>query len=181
MDKFELKSFYYQQHDAFGHHSRIQYYWMKVLFVCLGNICRSPLAQGILEEKTRERGLDWEVDSAGTGSWHVGDPPDNRSVETGVKYGVDIAAQRGRQFRAGDLDRFDMIFVMDHSNWKNIIRFAQSTDERSRVQMIMNMVEPGSNLDVPDPYWDDDGFEQVYHMLDEACERIIEKYAMVQL
>ncbi|MCB0625721.1 MAG: low molecular weight phosphotyrosine protein phosphatase [Saprospiraceae bacterium] len=150
---------------------------MKILMVCLGNICRSPLAEGILKEKIKENGLPWEVDSAGTGSWHVGEPPDPRSVAVARAHGIDILDQRARQFRPADFRQFDLIFAMDASNYQNILRMAPSGTDTSKVELIMNVVDPGRNRAVPDPYWDDNGFEGVFRMLDEACERIIQRHA----
>ncbi len=150
---------------------------MKILMVCLGNICRSPLAEGILHHKVKEAGLDWEVDSAGTGSWHVGNLPDPRSQQVAAKYGIDITGQRARQFVANDLEEFDLIFAMDSANYQNICRLSSSDAQKEKVEMIMNLVQPNFNQSVPDPYWDDNGFEQVYQMLDEACDRLIEKYS----
>ena len=149
---------------------------MKILMVCLGNICRSPLAEGIMRNKIDKHGLNWSVDSAGTGSWHVGEQPDHRSVEVARKYGIDITNQRARQFRATDLKDFDLIYAMDSSNFRNILDKANSREEKEKVNMIMNEVQPGYNQNVPDPYWNNDGFEQVFQMLDTACERIIESY-----
>ncbi|MCB0518327.1 MAG: low molecular weight phosphotyrosine protein phosphatase [Lewinellaceae bacterium] len=149
---------------------------MKILMVCLGNICRSPLAEGIMQHKINEQGLKWEVDSAGTGSWHVGELPDRRSIAIGRKYGVDITYQRARQFKPHDLENFDLVLAMDSSNYQDIIRHAVSKEQAEKVHLIMNFVSPGRNEAVPDPYWDDDGFEQVFRMLDEACDRIIEHY-----
>jgi len=148
---------------------------MNILMVCLGNICRSPLAEGILQNKISKHGLDWMVDSAGTGSWHVGEQPDSRSVAVALKHGIDINNQRARQFRASDLQEFDLISAMDSSNYQNILKMADSKEEEEKVKMIMNEVQPGYNQNVPDPYWDNDGFEQVFQMLDEACERVIER------
>lgn len=149
---------------------------MKVLMVCLGNICRSPLAEGILRSKVRSNGLDWEVDSAGTGSWHVGQGPDERSVAVAYKNGLDISQQRARQFHYPDFENFDIIYAMDSSNYNDIRRLAIDDSEREKVKLILNESAPGMNGNVPDPYWDDDGFDKVYHMLDEACERIMERY-----
>ncbi|MBR9920285.1 MAG: low molecular weight phosphotyrosine protein phosphatase [Bacteroidetes bacterium] len=146
---------------------------MKVLMVCLGNICRSPLAEGILRHKVEERGLDWQIDSAGTGSWHVGELPDPRSVAVAKKYGLDITDQRARQFQSSDLESFDLVYAMDASNYQNILRLASSENQKEKVRLILEEVEPGSGRQVPDPYWNSDGFEKVYHMLDEACEQII--------
>ena len=145
--------------------------------VCLGNICRSPLAEGILKRKLEDRGLDWTVDSAGTGFWHIGEPPDPRSVSTARKYGLDISRQRARQIEPSDLDNFDLILAMDSSNYQDILRLANSGQQENKVEMILNYINPGANDNVPDPYWNDDGFDQVFHMLDEACERVIERHS----
>lgn len=152
---------------------------MKILMVCLGNICRSPLAEGILKNKLRAKGLNWTVDSAGTGSWHVGELPDPRSVATARKNGINITDQRARQFRASDLDEFDLILTMDRHNYRDVLRFANKDTQRAKVQMIMEFLNPGKNMDVPDPYWDDEGFDKVFQMLDKACEAIVERYSAV--
>ena len=144
--------------------------------VCLGNICRSPLAEGIMKRKVAEAGLDWQVESAGTGSWHVGNLPDHRSIDIAKKYGIDITDQRARQFTGADLDDYDLIYAMDSSNYRNIVKKAVSKDQKNKVEMIMNMASPGMNQNVPDPYWDDNGFDKVFKMLDEACEKVIERY-----
>lgn len=149
---------------------------MKILMVCLGNICRSPLAEGILKNKIQEKGLDWLVDSAGTGSWHIGELPDNRSIAVARRFGIDITDQRARQFRPNDLIDFDMVLAMDSSNYQDIIRSAQNDQQKNKVALIMNFVNEGSNQAVPDPYWDDNGFEKVYQMLDEACERFVQRH-----
>lgn len=149
---------------------------MKILMVCLGNICRSPLAEGILKKKIKENNLDWEVDSAGTGYWHIGEKPDERSIAVASKYGIDISGQQARQLRPQDLQVFDLIFAMDSSNYNNIKNFAQSDEEKEKVELIMNLVKPGYNQNVPDPYYDNNGFEEVYQMLDEACDQLVERY-----
>lgn len=154
---------------------------MNILMVCLGNICRSPLAEGILKAKIRENRLNWKVDSAGTGSWHIGELPDPRSVATARKNGINITDQRARQFRVSDLDEFDLILTMDRSNQRDVLRFAKTDEQRAKVQMIMNFVHTGKNMDVPDPYWDDEGFDKVYQMLQEACDAIIAKYAGAEI
>lgn len=142
---------------------------MKILMVCLGNICRSPLAEGIMKQKIREAGFEWEVDSAGTGNWHVGQLPDRRSIVTAGQHGIDITDQRGRQFQATDFDLFDQIFVMDMQNRRDVLRLAQTESQRAKVALIMDQTHPGQERSVPDPYHDDDGFEAVFQMLDEAC------------
>ncbi|MFT6938298.1 MAG: protein-tyrosine phosphatase [Saprospiraceae bacterium] len=143
---------------------------MKVLMVCLGNICRSPLAEGILKHKVTQQGLNWEIDSAGTGAYHAGELPDSRSIAVARKYGINITDQRARQFKLSDFDEFDSIFVMDASNYQNVVSLAKTEAQKDKVELIRNLVKPGWNEQVPDPYWADDGFENVYQMLDEACD-----------
>ena len=141
--------------------------------VCLGNICRSPLAEGIMKQKIREAEFDWVVDSAGTGHWHAGQLPDPRSIITAGQHGIDITDQRARQFQTADFDRFDKIFVMDTENLRNVLRLASNEEQRAKVELILNQTHPGQDRSVPDPYYDDDGFEAVYLMLDRACEAFV--------
>jgi protein-tyrosine phosphatase len=149
---------------------------MKLLFVCLGNICRSPLAEGIMKHKIAELGLDWEVDSAGTGGWHAGDLPDSRSIQVAKKHGIDLTYQRARKLRSIDYESFDRIYVMDSMNYQDVKRLANE-DEYHKIELIMNEVEPHRNINVPDPYYGEgDGFENVFQMLDSACDAIIKKY-----
>ena len=145
---------------------------MKILMVCLGNICRSPLAEGILKEKVAARRLPWSVDSAGTGAYHVGEAPDPRSRAVARRHGLDITDQRARQLHASDLEEFDLIFAMDRSNERNIRALATKPDQHDKVHLLLEFAGQG-RADVPDPYWDDDGFQRVYDLLDQACERII--------
>jgi protein-tyrosine phosphatase len=146
----------------------------KVLMVCLGNICRSPLAEGILAHKVKGNGLDWYVDSAGTGNWHVGNLPDPRSIKAAKNHGIDITNQRARQFKAQDLEDFDLIFAMDSSNYQNIIALAKNEVEINKVFLIRNLVSPNQNLPVPDPYYSgEEAYEEVYQLLDEACNEIL--------
>ncbi len=150
---------------------------MKILMVCLGNICRSPLAEGIMNEKFRQHGIAAEVDSAGTAAYHVGEPPDERSREVAAKHGIDISGQRARQFEVSDFDRFDKIYAMDSQNISNIAALARDDNDLEKVDMILNESYPGENRQVPDPYYGGkNGFEKVYQMLDEACEKIIRGY-----
>ena len=142
--------------------------------VCLGNICRSPLAEGILQSKINSDTIF--VDSAGTGAYHVGNLPDERSIEVARKYGINITNQRARKFTLKDFDNFDFIYPMDESNYRNIIALARNTADKAKVKMILNEVYPNENASVPDPYYGGkQGFENVYKMLDEACEIIAEK------
>jgi protein-tyrosine phosphatase len=145
---------------------------MKVLMICLGNICRSPLAEGVLKNKIKERQLDWLVDSAGTGGWHAGDLPDHRSIAVARKHGIDLTDQRARQFQKQDLEQFDLILTMDKSNYRDIQRFAKNDEQRAKIHLIMNFSRPNSDFEVPDPYYDN-RFQLVYDLLDEACEAIV--------
>ncbi len=144
--------------------------------VCLGNICRSPLAEGILRHKAEENGLDWEIDSAGTGGWHVGDPPDPRSIKVARQFGIDISAQRARQFKVADFDLFDQIFVMDTGNLRDILRLAPNQEYTKKVALMLDQVYPEKLKSVPDPYYNDDAFEPVFRMLDKACTAYIAKF-----
>jgi len=139
--------------------------------VCLGNICRSPLAEGILKQKIKEKELSWQIDSAGTSGWHVGALPDSRSISTAKEHGIDISDQRSRQLKASDLQEFDLILAMDTSNYNDILRLANK-EQRDKVKMILNFSYPRENRVVPDPYYND-GFEQVYQLLDNACDQLI--------
>lgn len=142
----------------------------KILMVCLGNICRSPLAEGILKSKLSNNFL---VDSAGTANYHSGSSPDKRSIAVARKYGLDISNLRGRQFDVSDFDTFDIIYVMDESNFQNVVKLARHDEDIAKVKMILNEVHPNKNYEVPDPYYGgDNGFENVYQMLDEACQNI---------
>jgi protein-tyrosine phosphatase len=126
---------------------------MKILMVCLGNICRSPLAEGILKTKVEKNRLNWIVDSAGTSSQHSGEQPDSRSIAIAEKYGIDITDQRSRQFKTRDFSEFDLILVMDASNFRNVVNLARDEEDIKKVKLIMNLAEPDQNNEVPDPYW----------------------------
>lgn len=142
--------------------------------VCLGNICRSPLAEGILVSKVKSDEIF--VDSAGTGAYHIGKLPDKRSIEVAGKYGIDITNQRARKFTVKDFDTFDYIYAMDESNYQNILMLARTNDDKSKVQLILNEAHTTKNLAVPDPYYGgSQGFENVYTMLEQACEIIANK------
>jgi len=144
----------------------------KVLMVCLGNICRSPLAEGILQSKVDRDSV--YVDSAGTGGYHIGSKPDRRSIAVGLKYNIDISQQCCRKFIAQDFKDFDLIYVMDHSNYEDVIALAQNDGEKAKVKLILDEMDSRSN-EVPDPYYDDDGFETVFHLIDGACNVIAAK------
>ena len=142
--------------------------------VCLGNICRSPLAEGILKSKIFS--FKTFVDSAGTGAYHVGEKPDKRSIAIANTNGIDISNQKARKFTVEDFDLFDIIYVMDNSNYKNVISLARNTQDSAKVKLILNEVFPSENLDVPDPYYGGEyGFKNVYNMLNEACDIVAKK------
>ena len=142
--------------------------------VCLGNICRSPLAEGILKHKTQD--IDVFVDSAGTASYHVGSFPDSRSIEIANKNGIDLTDQRARQFSEKDFDNFDKIYAMDTHNYANIISLARNQSDRDKVDVILNELNPKSFDSVPDPYYGKgDGFKTVFEMLDRACDSMVRK------
>ncbi len=146
-----------------------------ILMVCLGNICRSPLAEGIMSAKLDH--TSHNVDSAGTSSHHQGEMPDPRSVATAQKYAIDIADQRSRQFQVVDFDVFDYILVMDKSNLKNVLNLARTQADKNKVSLILATLDGNPEREVPDPYYGGDhGFEHVYHMLDEACEVFIKQH-----
>jgi protein-tyrosine phosphatase len=146
---------------------------INVLMVCLGNICRSPLAEGILKSKVNTD--QFFIDSAGTGSWHIGELPDIRSIQVAKKNNINITNQRCRQFVVEDFDEFDLIFVMDNSNYETVISLARNDRDKQKVNLILNQIYPGNNLDVPDPYYDENrGFDRVFEMLNNACDRIAE-------
>lgn len=144
-----------------------------ILMVCLGNICRSPLAEGILKAKLPKN--QFKVDSAGTANYHTGSQPDNRSIDVAKKHGINISNLIGRQFEVSDFDRFQHIYVMDQSNYDNVLRLARNDEDKAKVKMILNEVYPNMNYDVPDPYYGGtSGFDKVYNMLDEACSKIVD-------
>lgn len=146
----------------------------KILMVCLGNICRSPLAEGILKSKLSSD--NFYVDSAGTANYHTGELPDIRSIQIAQKYHIDISDQRGRQFKVNDFDVFDHIYVMDRSNYHNVISLARNNNDKRKVKLILKELYPEDNMDVPDPYYGgQDGFQNVFNLLDKACEIIANK------
>ena len=149
---------------------------MKILMVCLGNICRSPMADGLLRKKVADNGLDIEVDSAGTSGFHEGDAPDSRMRTTAREMGCPIDDLRSRPFVEADFDRFDRIYVMDESNRRNVLAMARNESDLAKVEMILNVSYPGMDMEVPDPYYGgEQGFIEVYNLLDEATDRILEE------
>lgn len=141
--------------------------------VCLGNICRSPLAEGILQNKVNQEEVF--VDSAGTDGYHVGNAPDPRSIAIAHKYGLNIEKQRCRKFQVSDFQKFDVIYTMDKTNYDNVVALAQNSKETEKVKLILEVINLPEKQ-VPDPYYDEeDGFEHVYRLLDQACEAIAKK------
>lgn len=147
---------------------------MKILMVCLGNICRSPLAHGIMGHLAKQNGLNWEIDSAGTGAWHSGEAPDKRSVKVAQSHGIDISTQRARQFQVSDFENFDRILVMDQENLKNVLALAQNEEQKAKVALLL-----GDEI-VPDPYWDNNLFEPVFQMIEKACHQFIAQEQMLK-
>ncbi len=146
---------------------------MKILMVCLGNICRSPLAEGIMKAKLPK---NFVVDSAGTISQHEGEHPDARSIEVAKNHGIDISEQKSRPITAEDLDTFDRIFCMDLNNYQDVVSMAKNDAQRKKIAMILVEAGEHAEAEVPDPYWGDkDDFEAVYQMLDKACSIVADK------
>ncbi len=144
--------------------------------VCLGNICRSPMADGLMRKKVADHNLDVVVDSAGTGDWHVGHSPDSRMMETAKRNGVPIDELRGRQFKVADFDEFDRIFVMDKSNFANVTKLARDEKDTQKVEMFLNLTHPGKDIEVPDPYFGgDEGFQEVFEMLDAGTDVLLKE------
>ncbi|MBT8281477.1 MAG: low molecular weight phosphotyrosine protein phosphatase [Muriicola sp.] len=142
----------------------------RVLMVCLGNICRSPLAEGILKSKVDPESV--EVDSAGTAGYHVGNPPDPRSVAEARKNQIDISGQRCRKFQREDFFEFDHIFVMDKNNYSDVLALAPDENHKKKVRLLLEGI-PSLPTEVPDPYYGgQDGFKNVFILIDEACEKL---------
>jgi protein-tyrosine phosphatase len=149
---------------------------MKILMVCLGNICRSPLAEGILRDKASRAGLNWIVESAGTNSYHTGEPPHRLSQKVARLNGIDICQQRARRFVAEDFERYDKIYALAGDVLSDIRHIAKNKFNPEKIDLLMNELYPGSNMDVPDPwYGEEPGYHEVYKILDEVCSRIVEK------
>ncbi len=145
----------------------------RVLFVCLGNICRSPLAEGVFRHLAAERGIVVEADSAGTGAWHEGEPPDPRSCEVAARHGIDLDGQRARAVVEADFERFDMILAMDRQNLEDLQRL-RPPHARARIARLRDH-DPEGPGDVPDPYYGgDQGFERVYRMIHRSCEALLD-------
>ncbi len=151
---------------------------MKILMVCLGNICRSPLAEGILQEKAFKAGLNWSVESAGTNGYHNGEPPHRLSQKVARMSGIDISQQRSRKLVPEDFEIYDKIYALAEDVLYDIRRIAKNKFDPAKVDLLMNELYPGSNMDIPDPwYGEEPGYHDVFKMIDEACDALISKYA----
>ena len=149
---------------------------MRILMVCLGNICRSPMADGLMRKKVQDNQLDVYVDSAGTANYHVGGVPDTRMTATAKSKGIDISGLKARQFIVSDFDAFDLIYVMDQSNYNNVVRLARNETDIQKVQLILEFRTSPHGIEVPDPYYGgQDGFEHVYQLLDESTDIILKR------
>lgn len=137
--------------------------------VCLGNICRSPLAEGIMQHQASNKGFNWQIDSAGTGNWHIGEGPDRRSTKAAANHGLDISNQICRQFQVSDFDQFDRIYVMDRNNLSDVLALARNEADAAKVRLLLG------NREVPDPYYDDTQFEPVYQLIWTGCEDLIKE------
>ena len=147
---------------------------MKILMVCLGNICRSPLAEGILQNKARKAGLNWTIDSAGTNGYHIGEAPHRLSQKVAGKNGIDISNQLSRQFVKEDIARFDKIYAMSGDVMDDIKRISKEKFDSKKIDLLLNEIYPGENRDVPDPWYGaEDGYHKVFDLIDRACEQLI--------
>ena len=152
---------------------------MKILMVCLGNICRSPLAEGILQDKAFKAGLSWSVESAGTNSYHTGEPPHPLSQKVAKLNGIDISQQRARRFKAEDFEIYDKIYALADDVMDEMKKIARNKFDAAKTNLLMNELYPGKNMDVPDPwYGPEPGYHEVYKMIDQVCEKIIEKHTI---
>ena len=155
---------------------------MKILMVCLGNICRSPLAEGILQHKVWLAGMKWSVESAGTNGYHTNEPPHPLSQKIAKKNGIDISKQRSRKFIADDFLNYDKIYAMADDVLDEMKRIAKNNYDASKVELLLNELLPGKNMDVPDPWYGPEaGYHQVYKMIDEACDAIVIKYSTLNV
>lgn len=150
---------------------------MKILVVCLGNICRSPLGEAVLQQKAAEAGLDWIVESAGTNHYHIGEPPHQLSQKVAALNGLDISNQRARRFEAGDFEKFDKIFAMANDVREDIMAMAGDRADSSKLELFLDKLFPGKQIDVPDPwYGPEPGYHEVYKLIGEAADAIISSY-----
>jgi protein-tyrosine phosphatase len=150
---------------------------MRILMVCLGNICRSPLAEGIMSHHAQAAGLNWQVDSAGTGGWHTGEQPHPMSRKVAMKNGIDISYQKARTFVKEDMLQFDQIFVMDQQNYSDVKYLSGDNWNPEKVDLLLNLITPGSNQEVPDPWsHPEEKYHEVFALIDRACRIFVESY-----
>lgn len=149
----------------------------KVLLVCLGNICRSPMAEGILRDLTKKNNIEIEIDSAGTGNSQIGQAPDPRSISTALQFGIDISHLRARQFTVLDFKNFDIIYVMDHSNKADVLNLSRSSEDEKKVHLFLDLLPNNKSKDVPDPWFENlESFKTVFHLLYSASENFVAQY-----
>lgn len=154
---------------------------MKILMVCLGNICRSPLAQGILQHKCNEAGLSIEVESAGTSGYHAGERPHTNTIRVAKENGIDISNYRSSMFRPSDFDKYDLIYAMDYNNYLDIKRSSKHKWNEAKIKLFLNELHPGKNEEVPDPWYGTyEGFQSVYMLIDQTCDKIMERIKQSQ-
>lgn len=152
---------------------------MKIMMVCLGNICRSPLAEGVLQKKADEAGLNWQVDSSGTNGYHTGEAPHKLSQKVALLHGVDISEQRAWRFKASFFDEYDKIYVMANDVLADVRRIAGSKFNAKKIDFLLNELTPGTNQDLTDPwYGEEPGYHDVYALVDKACDAILAKHAL---
>jgi protein-tyrosine phosphatase len=151
---------------------------MRILIVCLGNICRSPIAEGVLKHKAKQKGLDWVIDSAGTESYHIGSAPHKYSQKVCKTNGVDISSQKAKKFTSADFQRYDKIYAMADDVYDEIRRIGGASADLNKVDFFLNELKANSNASVPDPwYGEEDGYLPVYDMIEKTCEAIIARYS----
>jgi protein-tyrosine phosphatase len=149
---------------------------VKILMVCLGNICRSPIAEGVMRQKIEEYGLDAQVNSCGTASYHIGETPDYRGIQTMHNYGIDISQHQGQQFAVTDFDAYDLIFAMDTNNYSNLVAKARNNNDKEKIKLLMDETHPGQQKVVPDPYYGGlEDFEETYSLVEDACEHLAKR------
>jgi protein-tyrosine phosphatase len=153
---------------------------MRILMVCLGNICRSPLAEGIMAFHAEAAGLSWEVDSAGTGGWHIGEQPHPLSQKVAKLNGIDISTQKSRVFVKEDIQNFDRIFVMDQMNYRDVKRLSGASWNPDKVDLLLNLIEPGKNNEVPDPWSSEEArYHEVFEMINRACKTFVDNHLRI--
>lgn len=147
--------------------------------VCLGNICRSPLAEGILQDMVSKAGLNWTVESAGTNGYHTGEPPHELSIKVAKQNGINISGQRSRRFIAADIRQYDKVYAMAADVLEEMKNISKEKFDEQKVDLFLNELQPGQNDDVPDPwYGPEQGYHEVFAIISKGCKKIIEKYAI---